>query len=54
VVCVGARTTGTTVVVDSLAAFLAAPEEHGRHDIRIEELASLDRELVHTPLEGTP
>ena len=54
VVCVGARTTGTTVVVDALAAFLAAPEEHGRHDIRMEKLAGLDRELVHTPVEGTP
>ncbi len=55
VVCVGARTTGATVAVDALAAFLGASEEHGRHDLRLEKLAGLDRELVHPiPVEGTP
>ena len=55
VVCIGARTTGSTVAVEALAAFLAAPEEAGRHDGRIEKLAGLDRELVrHVPVEGTP
>jgi ribose 5-phosphate isomerase B len=53
VVCFGARTTGATVAVDALVAFLDAPEEHGRHDGRIEKLAGLDRELVPTR-EGTP
>ena len=54
VLCLGARTTGGTVAVEALAAFLAAPEEHGRHDNRIEKLASLDRELVHhVAVEGT-
>ena len=55
VVCFGARTTGTAVVLDALSAFLGAPEEHGRHDGRIAKLADLDRELVHPiPAEGTP
>jgi ribose 5-phosphate isomerase RpiB len=55
VVCVGARITGPTVAVESLLAFLAAEEEHGRHDVRIEKLAGLDREHVdHSPAEGTP
>jgi ribose 5-phosphate isomerase B len=62
VVCFGARTTGATVVVDALTAFLDAPEEHGRHDGRIDKLTALDldaitheRELVHhTAPEGTP
>ncbi len=55
VVCVGARTTGATVAVDALAAFLGASEAHGRHDLRLEKLAGLDRELVHPiPVEGTP
>jgi ribose 5-phosphate isomerase B len=60
VICFGARTTGTTVVLDALSAFLDAPREHGRHDRRIEKLAALDRdgrdrELVHvTAPEGTP
>jgi ribose 5-phosphate isomerase B len=55
VVCVGARTTGPTVAVDALAAFLGASEEHGRHDLRLEKLAGLERELVHPiPVEGTP
>jgi ribose 5-phosphate isomerase B len=69
VVCFGARTTGTTVVVDALHAFLRAPHEpegsNGRHLRRIEKLAALDgasdrhgpdarRELVHhTAPEGT-
>ncbi len=53
VLCVGARTTGAVVAVDLLSAFLEAPEEHGRHDGRIEKLAGLDRELVtQTPFEG--
>ncbi len=55
VVCFGARTTGATVVLDALAAFLDAPEEHGRHDHRIEKLAALDGDLArHRSLEGTP
>ncbi len=55
VVCVGARITGATVATESLAAFLAAQEEHGRHDNRIAKLTALDRELVHhSPAEGTP
>jgi ribose 5-phosphate isomerase B len=68
VVCFGARTTGSTVVVDALHAFLDAPAEPGRHIGRIEKLAALDRadpdpaadiagaerELVHhTAPEGT-
>lgn len=55
VVCFGARTTGWTVAVDALQAFLAASEEHGRHDGRVAKLADLDRELAH-PIawEGTP
>jgi ribose 5-phosphate isomerase B len=63
VVCFGARTTGSTVVVDALHAFLNAPEEpaerNSRHLRRIEKLKALDeaardgagagaeRELVH-------
>ena len=55
VVCFGARTTRATVVADALAAFLAAPEEHGRHDLRIQKLAALDGERAgHRSLEGTP
>jgi ribose 5-phosphate isomerase B len=68
VVCFGARTTGTTVAVDALHAFLEAPQERSekdsRHLRRIEKLAELDaatrhqsgarRELVHhTAPEGT-
>jgi ribose 5-phosphate isomerase B len=65
VVCFGARTTGTTVVVDALHSFLDALQEpaerNGRHLRRIEKLAALDegdrggdRELVHhTAPEGT-
>jgi ribose 5-phosphate isomerase B len=47
VVCLGSRVVGTAVAVDSLVAFLATAEEHGRHDARIAKLADLDRELVH-------
>jgi ribose 5-phosphate isomerase B len=55
VVCFGARITGATVVVDALAAFLATPEEGGRHDRRTEKLAALDRERARQRLlEGTP
>jgi ribose 5-phosphate isomerase B len=70
VVCFGARTTGTAVVIDALgafldalAAFLDAPGEHSRHRGRIQKLAALDglhyqsqdRELVHLNApEGTP
>jgi ribose 5-phosphate isomerase B len=61
VICFGARTTGTTVVIEALTAFLDEAEEHGRHDRRIEKLADLDaagredRELVHhSAPEGTP
>jgi ribose 5-phosphate isomerase B len=55
VLCVGARTTGATVAVDALAAFMEACEEHGRHDGRLEKLAGLERGLVHQlPVEGTP
>ena len=57
VLCFGARTTGPTVALDALGAFLGALEEHGRHDGRIAKLADLDldRELVHPiPAEGTP
>jgi ribose 5-phosphate isomerase B len=68
VVCFGARTTGATVVIDALGAFLqatdaplAAPEDDRRHQRRIEKLTALDgldglhdRELVHlTAPEGT-
>lgn len=53
VVCLGSRVLGPAVAVDALVAFLAAAEEHGRHDGRIAKLAELDvdrtpdRELVH-------
>ena len=47
--------TGAMVVADALAAFRAAPEEHGRHDRRIEKLAALDAARAgHRSLEGTP
>jgi ribose 5-phosphate isomerase B len=49
VICFGARTTGSTVVVDALHAFLDAPQEpqepnesNSRHLRRIEKLAALD------------
>jgi len=55
VVCLGSRITGAVVAVDALEAFLVAPEEHGRHDVRIRKLAGLDRELVGQALpEGPP
>lgn len=55
VICLGGRVTGAVVAVDALGAFLNAPEEHGRHDVRVEKLAGLDRELVtQAPGEGTP
>jgi len=47
VVCLGGRTVGPTVAIDALVAFLAASEEHGRHDLRISKLTDLDRQLVH-------
>jgi ribose 5-phosphate isomerase B len=51
VICLGARIVGASVAIDSVAAFLAAPEEPGRHDERVAKLADLDRdrdrELVH-------
>jgi hypothetical protein len=34
------------VAVDALVAFLAAPEEHGRHDGRVAKLAALDLALI--------
>ena len=46
VVCLGSRTTGPAVAVDALVAFLAAPEEHGRHDGRVAKLAALDLALI--------
>jgi ribose 5-phosphate isomerase B len=51
VVCLGARTTGTSTALNSLNAFLAATPEHGRHDERIEKLAALDH--AQTPLHTT-
>ena len=53
VVCLGSRVVGSAVAIDAMAAFLAAAEEPGRHDLRIAKLADLDRELVHDN-EGTP
>ncbi len=47
VVCLGSRVVGSAVAVEALVAFLSAPEERGRHDVRIAKLASLDRDLVH-------
>jgi ribose 5-phosphate isomerase B len=44
VVCLGSRVTGPEVAKEALAAFLSAPEEHGRHDGRIAKLAELDHE----------
>ncbi len=55
VVCFGARTTGSAVALDALAAFIATSEEHGRHDERIAKLDELDHELVRlASREGTP
>ncbi len=42
VLCLGARVVGPLVALDALEAFLAAPEEHGRHDRRVAKLAGLD------------
>jgi ribose 5-phosphate isomerase B len=47
VVCLGSRVVGSAVAVEALAAFLEAPEELGRHEVRIAKLANLDRETVH-------
>jgi ribose 5-phosphate isomerase B len=47
VVCLGSRVVGAAVAVDAVLAFLAAAEEGGRHQERVEKLARLDRELVH-------
>ncbi|HEY1826885.1 MAG TPA: ribose 5-phosphate isomerase B [Acidimicrobiales bacterium] len=55
VVCLGSRTTGPAVATDALRAFLAAADQHGRHDARIAKLAALDtaaHDLVHQS-EGT-
>lgn len=52
VVCLGGRTVGTATAVDSLAAFLAATPQHGRHDRRVGELAALDRQAA-PPAAGT-
>jgi ribose 5-phosphate isomerase B len=38
IACFGARTTGPEVVLDSLAAFLTAPYEGGRHQRRIDKI----------------
>ena len=62
VVCFGARTTGTTVVVDALRAFLDAPQEppegNSRHLRRIEKLAALDHTApaanAPAPVGGRP
>jgi ribose 5-phosphate isomerase B len=52
VLCLGGRTTGLTVALDAVRAFLDAAEEPGRHEERIAKLDELDRELVHHS-EGT-
>jgi ribose 5-phosphate isomerase B len=58
VVCLGSRVTGASVAIDALVAFMAASEEHGRHDLRLAKLAALDRELsspaLITDTEGNP
>jgi RpiB/LacA/LacB family sugar-phosphate isomerase len=43
VLCLGSRVTGHATAVDALLSFLAASEEHGRHDGRIAKLALLDQ-----------
>ena len=53
VVCLGGRVVGSAVAVEALVAFLASPEERGRHDVRIAKLADLDREPVYDS-GGTP
>ena len=44
VLCLGSRTTGPSVAVDALLAFLTTIPEHGRHDQRIAKLAELDHQ----------
>jgi len=53
VVCLGGRIVGTAVAVDAVVAFLAATEEHGRHDGRIAKLDDLDGALAPQG-EGRP
>lgn len=57
VVCFGARTTGVSVAIDALAAFLHAPDEplenRGRHERRIAKLAVLDGALGTETGTGT-
>jgi RpiB/LacA/LacB family sugar-phosphate isomerase len=48
VLCLGSRTTGPSVAVDALLAFLTTMEEHGRHDGRIAKLAALDHQRTTT------
>ncbi|MHB8220483.1 MAG: ribose 5-phosphate isomerase B [Acidimicrobiales bacterium] len=43
VVCLGGRTTGELTAIDAVDAFLAASPEHGRHDRRVEEIATLEQ-----------
>jgi ribose 5-phosphate isomerase B len=55
VVCLGARTVGSSVAVDALMAFLTTAPLHGRHDRRIAQLAELDEGLMsagHKENEG--
>jgi ribose 5-phosphate isomerase B len=55
VICLGSRVVGSAVAVDSLAAFLSAAEQSGRHDGRIAKLDHLDLDLDHDHnLEGIP
>jgi ribose 5-phosphate isomerase B len=54
VICFGGRTIGPATAVDALEAFLASAEEHGRHDRRIAELATLDRVGRPAPTEPEP
>ncbi|HEX3795664.1 MAG TPA: RpiB/LacA/LacB family sugar-phosphate isomerase [Acidimicrobiales bacterium] len=53
VVCLGSRTTGSTVAVQALLAFFAASEVPGRHDGRIAKLADLDTAALVHHTEGT-
>jgi ribose 5-phosphate isomerase B len=57
VVCFGARTTGASVVIDALGAFLEATtaplaEDDRRHQRRIEKLAALDGLDGHDALDA--
>jgi ribose 5-phosphate isomerase B len=58
VVCLGSRVLGPAVAIDAMQAFLAAAEQHGRHDGRIAKLTELDHDHAHdhdhTHHEGTP